>query len=69
MTRQVAKTVFEDVTGELTFAQRECTHEEETKQFVCWSLSGQQLNAKDEKEAKALRAVIKGDKKYRYFRY
>ena len=53
----------------MTFVQRDCTHEKETKQFVCWSLSGQQFNVKDEKEAKALKASIQGNKQYRYFRY
>ena len=68
-TRQVAKWVWEDVEEEMTFAKRDCTHEEETKQFVCWSLSGQQFKLKDRAEAKALRASITGKKKYRYFRY
>ena len=58
-----------DVSKELTFPQRNCSLEEETKQFVCWSVSGQQFEVKDEKEAKALRASIEEKEKYRYFRY
>ena len=70
-TKQVVRSFWVDTKKELTFRQRDCTHEEETKQFVCWSLGGQQsqFNAKDEKEAEALRASIKGKKNYRYFRY
>lgn len=68
-TKQVAKRISWDEEKEISFAQRDCTHEEATKQFVCWSLSGQQYNAPNENEARYLRAVIKGKKKYRYFRY
>ena len=68
-TKQVPRAVWVDVSKELTFPQRNCSLEEETKQFVCWSVSGQQFDVKDEKEAKALRASIQEKEKYRYFRY
>ena len=70
-TRQVAKRVWDDVELELNFAKRDCFIEKETQQFVCWYLdvSGQQFNAQNEREAKALRASITSRKKYRYFRY
>lgn len=69
-TRQVSKMVWEEVEKGLNFAQRDCTLEHKTNQFVCWHLPSKiELSSKNKKEAEQIKASIEGKKQYKYFRY